>query len=161
MVDLNRPLDNHIIIVGDTPLAYNTMHLLTMRNIPISVIWREKFADISDIPVSLIIGDASDPTILQSAGIEKARALLAMNDDDSENAFVVLAARELNKKVKTVAVVDDGHNLKRMKRVHPDVILALPVLGGNLLAAALSGQEMRADVLIDQLKKLMSSCAST
>lgn len=147
-------LDNHIIVVGQTPLAKNTIKSLKLRDIPFAVIWPTRPLDIENLPDPLIVGDASDPDILEAAGIHHARAILAMQRDDSENAFIVLAAKEMNDNIKTVAVIDDKKNLNRMNRVRPDVVLALPVLGADLLAAALSGLEMNADILIRQLHKL-------
>ena len=45
---------------------------------------------------NIVIGDGSDLETLRKAGAERAKAIFALLDDDSENAFVVLAARELN-----------------------------------------------------------------
>lgn len=92
--------------------------------------------------------------MLQSAGIEQARAVLALSDNDADNAFVVLAARELNPQVRTVVAVGDAANAARVMRVHPDVVLALPEIGSELLAMALSGEEIKADALIGQLLRL-------
>ena len=82
------------------------------------------------------------------------RAVLALSEDDSYNAFVVLAAKELNPNVRTVAAVGDTRNTGRVARTRPDVLLTLPQLGGELLAMALSGEEIKADALIGQLLKL-------
>jgi voltage-gated potassium channel len=80
--------------------------------------------------------------------------VLALSEDDSYNAFVVLAAKELNPNVRTVAAVGDTRNTGRVARTRPDVLLTLPQLGGELLAMALSGEKISADALISQLLKL-------
>ncbi|MGH8206382.1 MAG: hypothetical protein ACRETK_06365, partial [Steroidobacteraceae bacterium] len=72
----------------------------------------------------------------------------------TDNAFVVLAAREINPAVRTVVAVSDAANASRVMRVHPDVVLTLPEIGSELLAMALSGEEIRADALVSQLLKL-------
>jgi voltage-gated potassium channel len=108
----------------------------------------------SDIPNDFIIGDGSDSDILLKAQADTARAIIALTEDDSENAFIILAAREVNKKLKTISAVSDAHNLNKIKRVHPDVVLALPIIGAELLAMALSGEEIKTDELFQQLLKL-------
>ncbi|MGH8281696.1 MAG: NAD-binding protein, partial [Gammaproteobacteria bacterium] len=96
-------------------------------------------------------GNPSDLEVLRRAGAERARAVLALSEDDAENAFVVLAMRELAEKVKTVAVVHHTRNLASVKRVHPDLIVSPQILGGELLAMALSGEDINTDTLLDQL----------
>jgi len=44
----------------------------------------------------IIKGDTSSVEILHKAGMKKAQAVLALGDDDSENASVVLAVKEVN-----------------------------------------------------------------
>jgi voltage-gated potassium channel len=105
-------------------------------------------------PGDFIVGDGSDTETLRQVDSAEARAVLALSEDDSYNAFVVLAAKELNPNVRTVAAVSDTRNTGRVARTRPDVLLTLPQLGGELLAMALSGEEVRADALISQLLKL-------
>ncbi|MHB9020537.1 MAG: hypothetical protein ACYC3A_01730 [Halothiobacillus sp.] len=50
--------------------------------------------------------------------------------------------------------MSDAHNRDKLKRVHPDVVLALPVIGAELLAMALSGEYIKADALFEQLLQL-------
>ena len=45
--------------------------------------------------------------VLREAGAHHAEAVLAMLGDDSENAFAVLAVKELAGTAKTVAAVND------------------------------------------------------
>lgn len=145
----------HIVVIGDTPLARNTIKALTERGLHVTAIWMERPTEGSEPPVDLIIGDGADTDILRSAEVSTARAVLALSEDDSDNAFVVLAAKEVSERVQTVVSVSDAHNLSRVRRVHPDVILALPLLGSELLAMALSGEKINADALVAQIFNAM------
>lgn len=145
---------DHIIVVGDTPLARNAIYAMIDRGMPVAAIWTTRPPEGADVPEDLIIGDGGDTEILRNAGIETARAVLALSANDSDNAFVVLAAKEINRHIRTVVAVSGSETMHRVRHVHPDVILALPVIGGELLAMALSGEEIKADVLVDQLLKL-------
>lgn len=145
---------DHIIVVGTGPLARNAADSLESRGL-------ETIRILSSTPPSgteesddVIVGDGGDSDILKQAQIDTARAILALTEDDSDNAFIILAAREVNEKIKTVIAVSDAHNLNKIKRVHPDVVLALPVIGAELLAMALSGEEIKANDLFDQLLTL-------
>jgi voltage-gated potassium channel len=74
-----------------------------------------------------------------------------MLDDDSENAFVVLAVRELAGKARTVAAVNDANHLGRVQLVQPDVVIAPQILGGELAAMLLTGEQVTADFVMKRV----------
>ncbi len=145
---------SHVIVVGDGPLARDAARALAARGLQTTSILSEKPDTEADAPEDFIVGDGSDTETLRRVQGAEARAVLALSADDSYNAFVVLAAKELNAAVRTVAAVSDTRNTGRVARTRPDVLLTLPQLGGELLAMALSGEEIKADALISQLLKL-------
>ncbi|VVD66394.1 Voltage-gated potassium channel Kch [Pandoraea capi] len=131
---------NHFIVAGASPLAVNVHHELTKRGWPVTVIISSSVDNPYPEGADVMHGDASDNTVLTQAGIDHARAVLALRADDSENAFIVLAAKEIAPKVRTIASVNDSKHLSKLKRVQPDMIFAPPVVGGELLARTLSGE---------------------
>ncbi|HEX4049898.1 MAG TPA: ion channel [Steroidobacteraceae bacterium] len=145
---------SHIIVVGDGPLARNALKALAARGLHATAIWPAGPLDGIEPPEDLVIGDGSDSEVLRSVEVEQARAVLALSPDDSYNAFAVLATKELNPSARTVVAVNNVGNTSRVMRVHPDVVLDLPMIGSELLAMALSGEEITADALINQLLKL-------
>ena len=147
---MNR--SGHYIIVGYSALSANTYRELTDRNEKVTVILRntDDSALFPGQDVDIVIGDGSDLETLCEAGAEEAKAILALLDDDSENAFVVLAVKELDTGVKTVAAVNQLKHLSRVRRVHPDLIIAPQVLGGELLTSMLTGEHI-------DVKKIMGS----
>lgn len=142
---------NHHVIAGDTPLAHNSYRELKARGAQVTVILTHQpegeWLDRDD----LIVGDATDPEVLRKADAAQAVAVLALRADDRENAFIVLAAKELAPGVRTVAAVKDTRNLGRVRRVGPDMIIAPEILGGELLAMALSGEELNGDALLQKM----------
>ncbi|MGH8398886.1 MAG: voltage-gated potassium channel protein [Gammaproteobacteria bacterium] len=138
----------HYIIVGNTALARNTYKELHERKQQVTFIREQADADSG---LDVVVGDSSSLEVLRQAGAHEAKAVLALSDDDSRNAFVVLAMRELAEAIKTVVAVNDARNLASVKRVHPDLIISPQILGGELLAMALSGEPMNTDKLIDEL----------
>ncbi len=145
---------DHIIVVGCNPLARNTAKAIEARGLDVTLIWRNQRPECTEVPDDLIIGDASDSEVLKQAQVDTARAILALTEDDSDNAFIILAAKDVNEHIKTVVAVSDAHNMAKIKRVKPDVVLALPLIGAELLAKALSGEEMKVDELFAQLLQL-------
>lgn len=145
---------DHIIVIGNTPLARNTIRALTARGLHVTAIWPARPPEGVQEPEDLVIGDASDSEVLGGAGIANARAVLALGADDSDNAFATLAAKDANAQVRTVLAVSDAHSMGRVRHVRPDAVLALPAIGGELLAMALSGEEVNLDGLLGQLLKL-------
>ena len=143
--------ENHFVVVGDTPLALNTSRELARRGLPVTRILRQAPTAAVVENVEVIVGEASDSDVLREAGAGKAQAVLAMMDDDSENAFLVLAVKELAGSARTVAAVNDAHHLARVQLVQPDVVIAPQILGGELAAMILSGETVTADFVMKRV----------
>jgi voltage-gated potassium channel len=139
---------NHFIITGDGALARNTARELLNRDKAVVMVLDEEGASFGD--AEIVIGDATDLDILRKAGAETAQAVLALSDDDAENAFVILALRELGTDSKKVAAVSSRKNLERVRRVQPDMILAPNVFGGEVLAMALTEEKIDGVSLLER-----------
>ena len=109
----------------------------------------------------LMIGDATDLEVLRRAGAQYALGVLALRVNDSENAFIILAARELDVPGKTVAAVQNGKHLERLRQIGVDLIISPEVLGGELLALALSGENLAGDAIISKLFTAKAEGAET
>ncbi len=143
--------ENHFVVIGNTPLATNTWRELARRGHPVTRIVRQEPESSPPDEVDLVVGDPSDSDVLRKAGADKAQAVLAMLDDDSENAFVVLAVRELAGSARTVAAVNDAHHMGRVQLVQPDVVIAPQILGGELAAMLLTGEKISADFVMQRV----------
>ncbi len=139
---------NHFIITGEGPLARNTARELMSRDKSVVVIVDEEDVQIGE--ADMVVGDATDLDILRKAGAATAQAVLALSEDDAENAFVILALRELGTEAKKVAAVSSRKNLERVRRVQPDMILAPNVFGGEVLAMALTEEKIDGASLLER-----------
>jgi voltage-gated potassium channel len=140
---------NHFIITGTGVLAHNTARELGRRGERVLVIIEDSGTSFGAAEV--MAGDPTDLETLRTAGGEHARAILALSDDDSENAFVILAAHELHSEVKKVAAVSSRKNIDRVRRVHPDMIMAAPVFAGEVLAMALTEEKIDGEWLLSRV----------
>ena len=149
---------NHFIVCGGGALARNTARELTRRGMPVVAIVEDEDIDFAD--AEMVVGDPTELDVLRAAGGQHARAILALSDDDSENAFVILAVHELGTDAKKVAAVSARKNLERVRRVHPDMILAAPVFGSEALAMALTEEKIDGDWLLSRFLDVRPSNAT-
>jgi len=141
---------NHFIVIGATPLAYNTYREFKKRNQPVVLVMPQAPTSGDIDPEDLIVGDANSLDTLRRAGADQAQAVLAMRADDSDNAFIVLAVKELKGRAKTVVAINDSKHMERIKLVQADVVIAPEVLGGELLAMVLTGETITSDFVLDR-----------
>ncbi|MGA8288594.1 MAG: voltage-gated potassium channel protein [Acidobacteriaceae bacterium] len=151
--------ENHFVVIGNTPLAINTWRELAKRGRPVTRILRETPEKGENKDVDVVVGDPSMIEVLREAGAHHAEAVLAMLGDDSENAFAVLAVKELAGTAKTVAAVNDARHLSRVKLVQPDVVIAPQVLGGELAAMLLSGEQVTPEWVVERVFQQVSPTA--
>ena len=151
--------EKHFVVIGNTALATNTWRELARRGRPVTRLLRKQPDDIDADEVDLVIGDPGDVDVLRQAGVDQAQAVMAMMDDDSENAFAILAARELGGGARTVAALNDGRHRNRIKLAQPDLVIAPQLLGGELLAMMLTGEEVTSDFVMKSVFQGTSASA--
>lgn len=142
--------ENHFVVIGSGSLAINTARELQRRGHPVTRLVRTapEPSEARDGEMDMVVGDPNSTEVLKEAGAHHAQAVLAMMVDDSENAFVILAVKELGGKARTVAAVNDAAHLNRVKLAQPDVVISPQVLGGELIAMVMSGEEITPDFVM-------------
>ena len=81
---------DHIVLIGIGSIALNTARELNQRGFHFVQIVASK-AEPASPDHQVIEGDATSEEVLKQAGIQRARMVIAAREDDSENAFIVLA----------------------------------------------------------------------
>lgn len=152
--------EKHFVVIGNTALAINTWRELVRRGRPVTRLLRKQPDDIDLDEVDVVIGDPGNVDVLRQAGVDRAQAVMAMMDDDSENAFAILAARELGGGARTVAALNDGRHRNRIKLAQPDVVIAPQLLGGELLAMLLTGEEVTSEFVMKSVFQDLSAPAA-
>jgi voltage-gated potassium channel len=88
-----------------------------------------------------LLGRPSDDEILRSAGLERARSVLACVDSDAENIFICLTARELRSEITIVARAAAEDSEKKLLRAGADrVISPYKTSGAEMARLALHPQ---------------------
>ncbi|WP_336338400.1 potassium channel family protein [Haloarcula brevis] len=98
-----------IIIAGGGRVGFQTAEILADRGHDVTIIERDErtVSDIADQWLATVIrGDATNPEIIDQAGIERADVIAALTGESGLNLAVCLAAGELNPDIRTVARID-------------------------------------------------------
>jgi voltage-gated potassium channel len=146
----HRTRKDHVVLIGASTLAQALARALSERAVPVTMIIADTASNPYAEEADVIHGDATQPDILREARVTKARAVLVLRDDDADNAFIVLAVKEVAPRVRTVAAVQDARNVDKVRRVGPDLVFAPQLLGGELLVRTLLGEPID-NTLIDNL----------
>lgn len=118
-----RELNQHTIVCGCGRLGSAIVEALVERGLPVVVIDRdpqalERLHLQTDVP--FLCGDANDDTVLERAGIHRARTLVAGLHDDAHNVFLTLSARVMTRETNPALVIhgkaDDPASLVKLER---------------------------------------------
>ncbi len=83
----------------------------------------------------VVAGDALEEAVLRSAGLERARGLIAVLHDDRDNLFLCLQARHINPHLRIVAKVDEAASAAMFSKVGVDALVSPAAIGGRRLAS--------------------------
>jgi voltage-gated potassium channel len=79
-------------------------------------------------------GNAASDDILREAGILYAQTLLVATDQDANNIYITLSARNLNPNLHIVARANHDETLVKLKRAGADRVLSPYAIGGHRMA---------------------------
>ena len=80
-------------------------------------------------------GDATSEEVLLKAGIERADALVTTLPKDSENVFVVLTSRELNKSLRIISRATEDSSERKMRIAGANNVIMPDKVGGAHMAS--------------------------
>jgi voltage-gated potassium channel len=138
---MREELDHHVIVVGYGRVGQAVVRGLDEMGKPCIVLDRNPAAEASIRAAGgvEVIGDATSPEDLRRAGIDRADALIAAADADSENLVVVLTARSTNPDLRIVSRVNEIAWLERLKQAGANAVQSpYPSYGMSLAASAMS-----------------------
>jgi trk system potassium uptake protein TrkA len=141
-----------IVVAGGGRVGFQTAELLADRGHDVTIIERDEqlVSEIADEWIATVIqGDATNPDIIEQAGIERADAVAALTGETGLNLAVCLAARELTSDIRTVARIDRAAGEAYTRFV--DAILFPERAGARVAANEIVGSDVQtlADVTGD------------
>jgi voltage-gated potassium channel len=129
-------LKNHFIICGYGQMGKIIVEELQKHRVPIVIIESDEsaLAQLRERNFPHLCADATDENSLLDAGIMRARGLVSLVKKDSENVFIVLTARDLNKDLLIFARADSPGADKRLLKAGADRVVAPYAIGASLIA---------------------------
>jgi Trk K+ transport system NAD-binding subunit len=92
--------------------------------------------DSQEMPGVDVVGDATDPEVLEAAGVHDAQSVVLALPDDTDAEFVALVVRDLSPNTEVVARVEESEAVSKMYRAGADYVLALASVTGRMTASA-------------------------
>lgn len=131
-------MENHIIVCGygrngqeavQKLMAYNKQFVVIEMNANVV----ERFE--TDKNIYFVNGNANEDEVLEKAGIRDASALICALPEDADNLFIVLSARQLNKKLKIISRATAETSQKKLKLAGADNVIMPDRIGGDHMAS--------------------------
>jgi voltage-gated potassium channel len=130
-----KRLKDHIIIFKYNDLAEQAIQEIKSYGIPFIVIEddAEVLRKLQELDLPFVAGDATDERILRKASADAALGIILTSRKDAENAFVAMAAKELNPSLIAAARLEKPEDAKLLKRAGIDYLVDPREAALNLL----------------------------
>lgn len=131
-------LRNHFIVCGAGLVGYHVINELISTEKDCVVIEVDDShldkirRDFPDQPI--IEGNATEDAVLKKAGIEHAKGVFAVTEDDNQNLVISLSARHLASGIKIVSRCIDLAHVEKMKKAGADSVISPNFIGGLRMA---------------------------
>lgn len=132
-----QQLSQHVIVCGYGRHGKEITREFTNTNVPFVIIERdeEQIKALRESKILYIEGDATNDDSLLEAGIERAKAIILTFQDDTDNLYTVLSARQLNGDLKIISRSNNPTSEQKLKRVGADQVVVPERLGGFYMAS--------------------------
>jgi voltage-gated potassium channel len=158
-------LSGHTIICGYGRMGRNLARELSHHRRQLVVIDSspEAFAEATADGYLCILGDATEESALQNAGLMRAGTLVSTFPNDAESVFITLTTRNLNPKIRIIARAERESTEKKLMQAGADTIVMPTVVGarqmGRMITRPSTAQLIRlvdegstADIDLDELR---------
>lgn len=140
MKDQLSEMKDHIIVCGAGETGQHIIQSLEKEQVDFVVIEfeQDKIEQVKEYSsVIAFQGDATSDETLEKAGISRAKGLVASLNNDANNLYVVLSARQLNPNLQIVAraITHDSH--EKLIRAGADKTVSPNEIGGHRMASML------------------------
>jgi hemerythrin-like metal-binding protein len=146
---------DHVIICGYGRIGQAICRDLTAMGVSCVIVDRDdkRNDQARELDIPVLGGNATADQVLLDAGIERASILVAALNQDADNLFVALAARDLNPRLLVIARGEDRSVETRMLRAGVHRVVYPAQLGGGQIAR-LIGEELGHVDVIDPRRRV-------
>lgn len=138
-------LTGHTIVCGYGRVGKQAVATLSARNKKFILI--EESQEVIDAIKETklfpcLLGNATDDELLTTAGINSAQALITTLPSDSDNLFVVLTSRELNKNLTIISRASANTSIRKLKIAGANNVIMPDSLGGSHMAQLVTNPDV-------------------
>ncbi|MEZ4389093.1 MAG: potassium channel protein [Candidatus Krumholzibacteriia bacterium] len=133
----------HVIVCGHGRVGRTICEELRTEGVPFVVVDRdpECAEQLAAKGYRVVVGDATEDEVLLTAGVLRARGLVAVASRDVDNLYITLSAREMcaseNPGLMIVSRASDTRELRKIRAAGADQVLSPYAIGGVRIAQAL------------------------
>jgi voltage-gated potassium channel len=127
-------MTGHVIICGCGRVGRASAQYLVATGQAVVMIDRDA-TRLQSLGYPTVIGDVTDDQVLQTAGIMRARALIAALDTDADNVFVTLSSRALQPDLVIIARARTEVSKPKLLRAGANRAVNPQLIGGRRMAA--------------------------
>jgi len=135
-------LENHVIVCGFGRNGKEAVAEFLSEKRPFLVIEKSEsnfnLAQNDKPGFPVIIGDATEESVLRSANIASASALITSLQEDADNIFVTLTAKELKPEIVIVSRANHESTIPKLKRAGANHVILPNLIGGRRMARILT-----------------------
>lgn len=130
-------LENHTIICGYGRNGKQAAKKLMSYKKPFVIIEKNKavIEKNEDQMLPMVFGNANEDEILMQAGLDRASTLISALPNDADNLFVVLSARQLNKKACIISRASQETSYQKLKLAGANNVILPDRIGGDHMAS--------------------------
>jgi len=131
-------MKQHVVVCGFSDTAKVLLQRLPKEEVLFVVKERESMERLSlEHGVAVVLGDYTTSEALRKAGVERARAVVAVSDDDADNAFVCLTAKKIAPNVPVIVTVSSEENKEKLDGVGADRVVSPALLTADSILGLL------------------------
>jgi voltage-gated potassium channel len=128
-------ITDHIIVCGVGTTGIHVVEELIAVGQPLVAVdvsedHLARAQSLSTTPMPVVQGDATEDSVLEQAGIRRAKGLVAALTDDKANLFIVVTARELNPHLRIVAKGVEVKAAEKLRHAGADRVVNPAYIGG-------------------------------
>ncbi len=129
-------MEGHYIICGYGQMGKVIVSELMSHHVPVVVVDNspEEELKLAENDIPHFLGDATEEETLLAVGIKKARGLVSVVTKDSDNVFIVLTARDLNKDLFICARASSPGTEKRLIKAGANRVVSPYISGAKRIA---------------------------
>ena len=127
-------MKDHVIVCGWGRVGQAIARYLAHAGEPLVVVDRDA-ERLPEIPHPYVMGDVTEDDVLRSAGIERARVLVAALDTDAANLYTTLSGRSMRPDLFIIARAHTDSSESKLERAGANRVVNPQRIGGARMAA--------------------------